>query len=316
MVGEKFKMSQEKTRQPKKSLAETLKIQFEAPNKPLDEQNYDNVLVLGKPGTMKSGSVLSHLLDDIGDDEKIFVLDVDGSSFKLIKLFHRDKYENNNIIYYDPYVTKAEAKTKHNVIDYENVIENVKGAAGAIEMMLEEGQKIKAVIFDGLSRLLLFAELKMREDKNLTDPSEGFDQRIYKIRQRLFNDAVTMFVRAKLPVYFVGHDDFLQDEDTGKLASVKANLHGDVDSILVYTQTPDRSNPNLVNFNAQILKDRGNVLNVEKKVTFAVGNNSEDVLDYNPNKAFDLIEEVQKDVVKKTKRTKKSKPQQNSGDEG
>lgn len=284
----KFSLSQSKTRKPRKSLAESLKEQFQMPNEPLSEQNYDNILIVGKPSTLKSGSVLSHLLDDIDEDEKIFVLDIDGSSFKLIKDFHKEKYENNQIIYHDPYVTKTERTSRHNVIDYMGTIENVKGAAGAIEMMLEEGEKIKAVVVDGLSLLLLFAEFQMREEKNLKE-DEGFDQRIYKIRQRYFNDATTMFVRLKLPVYFIAHHDFLQNKE-GQLASVKSKLHGDVDNILVYTEIPNASNSNVIDFQAQILKDRGNILNIERKVKFATVNNEQDVLDYHPNKAFDLID--------------------------
>lgn len=288
-----FEINSKKTRKPKTSLAERLMSEFEKAPRELGEENHDNVLILGDVGTLKSGSVLEYLLKDIKKDEKIFVCDIDASNFKLINKFHKDSYNKGHITYFDPYVTMSEEETGNQIIDYKATTENCKATAEAIRLMLEKGDNFKAVVVDGISLLLEFAEFQMRTERDL-DADDGVSLKIYKLRAKIFNDITTMFARLKLPVFFIGHRDFLANKD-GELASAKQKLHALNDAVLDYSRDTSIKSQDVVVFEAKVLKNRNSIAATDKIIQFAEVNNKTKVLKWDPRKIFDSLEE---DVTK------------------
>lgn len=265
-----FEQQQQKTRKPKKSLKEIIKEQFENSAEMANPNTPKNVLCIGKDATGKTGSVLSSLLDDIKDDEKIAVIDIDNSAIGIIKEFHLSKYQSGNILYLNPFCT-IEERDGNTSINYKGTIDNIRTAAQVIQDYMDEGVKIKAVVLDGISSLLEFCEYYMREEKNL-DVDAGVQMNFWKVRNRVFREATTVYLKMPVDAYFIAHDDFIKTNDDGTLSSVKQRLHDECSHRLQYYKDFQPSNQNIVEFTCIMTKDRTDITNVEREIIFATTN--------------------------------------------
>lgn len=168
-------------------------------------------LLYGLDGTGKSGIVQSYPLKN---NEKIVILDLDGGNYPLLK-YHPDKIDN--IIVRNPLEV-----TEDGEIDYFKTIARIRVVVSWIKEHHGE-ENIKAVCIDGLSTLLKFSEYLMRVEKNIAP--DGGVQLIYWIRRnKKFLETLDMIKGLPLDVFYIGHDDFIQDKDS-ELSSVKTKTN-------------------------------------------------------------------------------------------
>lgn len=290
--------AQSKTRKSKKSLAEEMLDELLAPNIPFSKKPQNNTLVIGKPGTMKSSGTVNFLTKDLEEGEFITIIDIDDSATETIRLFYNEDYENNKIIIKQPYSTKVD-KGGNSVIDFIKSMDTIKNTAGATELMLKRDINIKALVVDGISKLLEWAgnqmEIEEGIEKSDRQAKKDFKWDVYETRKKHFNEVIEMLLHLKIPVYFLAHDDFLPNKE-GELAKVKGGLHESVDNVLVFSQSYDYKNPSITNFEAKILKDRAHITNIQKSVVFASADNEKNEYNINPEKAFNLITESENEV--------------------
>jgi hypothetical protein len=252
-------------------LKDEIKEIFEQSNVVMNPKTPKNVLCLGADSTGKTGSVISMLLQDMSEDEKIIVIDIDNSALEIIKEFNFDSYQKDMIKHYNPYATMVNAKGV-SVIDHQGLVDNLRSAAQAISELSDEGMKIRAIIIDGISFLLESCENLMREEKNIA-PDSGANTQFWKIRAKNFRECTEVFLQLPIDCFFIGHDDFIRQPDDEKFASVKQRLHSSCSHRLIYSKEQDEKNPHVINFIAMMDKDRSNILNIKKKVVFATVNN-------------------------------------------
>src|SRR3990167_6565265 len=140
-----------------------------------------NLLILGLDGTGKSGIAVDLLSEqDIKEGKKIVIIDLDGGNLPIIETYHKNKI--NNIICINPLLT---CETNEGTeIDYKRTFAKIRAVVRYIEQNYQQ-EKIKAIIFDGLSTALKYAELNMRMEKHLL-PDQGVSMLYWKNRNKLF----------------------------------------------------------------------------------------------------------------------------------
>ena len=207
-------------------------------------------LVYGSDGTGKTGISIDFLSKkDVEDGKTIFVIDLDGNASALITSYHSDKIDN--IKYINPMTTKE--TEQGTMVDYVMTFAKIKAVCRYIRKNHEQ-QKIKAVIFDGLSTLLKYAENQMRLEKHIA--ADGGVQLIYwKSRNDKFSDVLIQMRSLPIAKFFVAHEDFIVKTDkelsaikswVGQIALQKLRcVREDTKDTVVFTTIMDKSKYNV-----------------------------------------------------------------------
>lgn len=166
-------------------------------------------MVYGSDGTMKSGLVLA-FIKLLKPEEKIVVIDLDGGDLPIIKKYYADKL--TQFYHINPIVLEGTAinyKETYNKIRY--VVDWVK------ENYLK--YNIKAIVFDGLSTALTYAENQMRVEKHIA-PDGGVNMAFWKIRNKYFIETLEQIKSIPIARFFIAHEDFIAEKEEA-LSSVK-----------------------------------------------------------------------------------------------
>ncbi len=224
-------------------------------------------LVYGEDGTGKSGLVFDYLTEeDIKAGNKMVIIDLDGGSQPLLERYHKDKEDSIYIL--DPLVTKE--TTTGTEIDYKKTFAKIRAIIRFVKNNYAK-EKIKAVVFDGLSTALKFAEGQMRIEKNIA-PDGGVQMGFWKRRNKLISETLTQLKTIPIAKFLIGHTNFIMDKDK------------DVSAIVVETNAmmlqkircSRNDNPSEVEFSGVVDKNKYEVTTEGKRFVFCTVSKGED----------------------------------------
>ena len=161
-------------------------------------------LLYGADGTAKTGIVFSYLTDqDVLDGKQLWVIDLDGGGLPLKLAYH--KARDKNLVVINPLETCE--TDEGTMIDYRKTFAKTRAIIEYVKQNWEK-EKIKAIVFDGLSTALYHAEQQMRVEKNL-DVDGGVQQRYWISRNKLFLETIELIKRLPIARFFIAHENFI-----------------------------------------------------------------------------------------------------------
>ena len=161
-------------------------------------------LVYGDDGEGKTGVVYDYLTpNDVKTGMRMVVIDLDGGGRPLKDTYHKDKGEA--LIVIDPLVTME--TSDGTMIDYARTFAKVRAIIRYVKSNYVK-DKIKAIVFDGLSTALTYAAEQMRLDKNL-DPDGGVQTRYWLLRNKLFLETLDQIKMIPIAKFFIAHKNFI-----------------------------------------------------------------------------------------------------------
>jgi hypothetical protein len=207
-------------------------------------------LVYGADGTGKTGIIFDYLTDeDVKAGYKMIAIDLDGGGMPLKDTYHKSKGEN--LIVIDPLVTvETDDGTE---IDYQKTFAKIRAVIRYVRNN-HDSKKIKAIVFDGLSTALSYAEQQMRLDKHI-DVDGGVQTRYWLMRNKLFLDTLEQIKSIPIAKFFIAHENFIIGGKT-EVSSVimKTNammvqkvkcIRKDLPTSIVFTSVIDKSKYNV-----------------------------------------------------------------------
>jgi len=180
-----------------------------------ENENTDNLIcmVYGSDGTAKTGLILSYL---IKNDKKTLYLDIDGNSGGLLSSI----YNNNKLIrLINPRKSHLVYNKRYDLttpeIDYKASFNEIKLIAYYLE---QNTDKFDAVVVDGASTLLDYAQQQMRMDKNI-DPDGAVNMKYWMNRNKIFLDVLDLFRNINnMDKIFAGHENFISVPGTKSIS--------------------------------------------------------------------------------------------------
>lgn len=165
-------------------------------------------LIYGQEGSGKSGLALSYL-KKMKDDERMIIVDLDGGVLPLLESCWKDEFVKGKVLWVNPLeLTKDDVK-KQIVLDYKKTFTKIKAMVLWVKNNYK-GKNIRAVVFDGLSTALNYAESQMRIERNLT-PDGGVNMAFWKIRNKYFTEILETIKSLPVARIFISHEDFIED---------------------------------------------------------------------------------------------------------
>jgi hypothetical protein len=239
-------------------------------------------LIYGQDGTGKSGIALDFLTEeDIKKGNKVLVIDLDGGSRPLKETYHLNK--GKNLIVLNPLCTfEAETGTE---IDYLRTFGKIRAIIRYVRDNYKK-EKIKAIIFDGLSTALTYAEQQMRVERHL-DPDGGVQTRFWMLRNKLFLETLEQIKVLPIAKIFIGHENFISSEDpTKKTSSVIMKT-----SAMMFQKIKCQriNNPNSIEFIATIDKSKYSVKSEGQRIVFCEVNKAEKSFRWDTKKIFECL---------------------------
>jgi len=158
------------------------------------------VALIGKDGTGKSGLALDcRTPEEVTDGKKVIVLDLDGGCLPI-----KVKYHNNdpNIIIKDP--TEYKTDITGTEIDYERTMEKMRATLVYLNLNREKFKDTKAIVLDGVDKLLKIAEYQMRLEEHL-DVNAGVQYRYWVKRNTDYYKIMDMVKKLPWDRYYVTH---------------------------------------------------------------------------------------------------------------
>lgn len=280
----------EKTRNPQESLEDELYAEIFESNKQVENDTIAQKIVLsGKNGFGKTSLALALLTEDLAEDEKIVYVGIDNSGSEIINKFFKKELHAQQILPFNPDARKLNERGV-SVRDEERVLEKVTTVSAVIKRAIDNGIKVKAVVVDGISFLLEYAEAKMRMERNL-DADSGTQLNLWKIRAKFFREFTSAYMALDIPVIFVSHEDFAEEytEPGKELSSVKKRLIDECGVRILLGKKTNQENTNVEDYYAEIKKNRSNGLIVGKKSIFMSLNNEKEIAETNYTELKDLI---------------------------
>jgi len=276
----------ELTRVPKKSMVEEMKkILFQDPMV-LPDFIPNCTMLYGYDNTAKTGLALEYLTPaDIKDGKKVVVVDLDLGSLPLLMKFHKQKVLDGNIIMHDPMRWTEDEKGKP-VVNYEETIDVINAIGVAVKESWKE-ENIKAIIFDGGSKLLKYSEQQMRIEKAIT-PDGGVSTRYWIVRNKFFMEALELYKSIPIHKIFIFHEDFIpgRQEPGKEIAAVKLHTNQMMFQ-KVLCERIDRGAT--VDFKATMHKVKGETAKEGKIITFLTVNKETEKVLWQPEKVIEVI---------------------------
>lgn len=280
----------QKTRDPQESLEDEIYNMIFESNKQVENDKIAQKIVLsGENGLGKTSLALALVTEDLQDDEKIVYIGIDNSGSEIINKFFKKELHAGQILPFNPDARKLNDRGV-SVRDEERVLEKVTTTSSAIKKAIDNGIKVKAVIVDGISFLLEYAEAKMRMERNL-DADSGTQLNLWKIRAKFFREFTSAYMALDVPVIFVSHEDFMPERtEPGKdLSSVKRRLIDECGVRIILNKKNNPDNNHVEDYMAEIKKNRSDIFTVGKTVIFMSANNSKNIAETNYKELKDLI---------------------------
>ncbi len=166
-------------------------------------------MVYGMDGTMKSGLVLSYV-KLLKSDEKMVVIDLDGGDLPIIRKYYPDKLKQ--FLHINPIVLDG------NSINYKETYDKIRYVVDWVKKNYKD-QNIKAIVFDGLSTALTYAENQMRIEKHISIEG-GVNMAFWKIRNKYFIETLEQIKSIPIARFFIAHEDFIAEKEE-QLSTVK-----------------------------------------------------------------------------------------------
>jgi hypothetical protein len=281
------KTAAKKTRKPKTSLVEDMKKKlFEGPTI-LPERVPSCVIIYGQDGTGKTGLALSILTEEeVKEGKKIVIIDLDAGNLPIMMEHHRDKITAGAMVYENPMRWGEDSEGKP-LLDYQATFDNINAIAlAALEEHKEKGN-IKAIILDGGSKLLKYAEQEMRVVKEL-DAGAGAEWNFWKIRNKIFLETLELFKSLPFDKYFIFHDDFLPvPKEPGKKVSYVILMTNQMMYQKIFTERRDLGPK--VEYKATIHKSKYDIAQEGRSVVFAEVDKQTGEYRWEPNKVMDIL---------------------------
>ena len=283
----------DQTRAPKTTLAEDMrKILFDKPAV-LPDLVPTCCMIYGADGTGKSGLALSTITNqDVKDGKQVVVVDLDNGNLPLILEHHRDKQAAGAIKYQNPSVW-GEDSTGSPILDYKKTMDIINAIAIASKDEWEDKQNVKAIIFDGGSKLLKFSEQQMRLEKHLT-PDGGVQTRYWLVRNKMFLETLELYKSLPFDSYFIFHEDFIGDLTADqKLASVKIQTN----QMMFQKIRCERLDVGpRVEYVATIDKSKFDLTKEGKRIKFAEVNKKDETYEWHPNRVIRELRKENRDL--------------------
>lgn len=226
----------------------------------IQTKGFFNVFVIGNDGTGKSGIVLDYVG---GLPKKTLIIDLDGGNLPLKQMYHKD---NKNIVILNP--LKMEATADDIEIDYKMTFAKIKAI---IKYVNDHYDNYSAIVLDGISTLLRYAEYQMRLEKNIAADG-GVQYGYWKNRNKRFIEVIE--VMKNIPAidkFYIGHEDFILTSDS---AAVKNKMNQMMHQRILCIKTDDKAGK--VTFTGKIDKSKYNLALEGKSYDFATVENIED----------------------------------------
>lgn len=243
------------------------------------------MMIYGQDNTAKTGLALSVLTDeDVKEGKKIVVIDLDLGCMPLLIEYYADKVYSGNIIYVNP-IKWTEDENGTPIVDYKATIDEINAIGVAIREKWKE-ENVKAVIFDGGSKFLKYAEQQMRIEKAIT-PDGGVSQRYWIVRNKMFIEALELYKSLPVHKVFIFHDNFIPEARADRDISSVVLQTNQMMFQKIYCERIDSGA--VVRFRATIHKSKGDITLEGKSVEFATVNKEEGSFEWNPEKVLSLL---------------------------
>jgi len=239
-------------------------------------------MLYGSDGVGKTGIALDYLNDDdIKAGHKMVIIDLDGGNLPLLKTYHKDKLDNLKCI--NPLVTKETDNGTE--IDYVRTYAKIRATIRYVKNNYQT-EKIKAIVFDGLSTALKVAEHRMRLEKNI-DADGGIQTRFWLIRNKLFLETLEMIKTIPIARFFVAHEDFIPNErNASDLSSVKAKTNQmSFQKLKCKRECYDEQ----TKFIVVVDKNKYDVCTEGKEITFCKVDSKKGEVKWNTKKIFEML---------------------------
>ena len=186
------------------------------------QQTENRMALVGHENTAKTGLAASLLDPEIQSGKSVYILDVDNSARSTLDYIYPDK-DNIKVI---PLLDEMDDSIFHddNSINYMALIDKTKMYVNIIAGLIEEGEDVGGVIFDGGSTFLKWCEFAMRQSllsKGIIEnEDDSFNQKEWRERNRMNRDVITRIHALPVSkVFFTYHLKAIQqymDDGTGK----------------------------------------------------------------------------------------------------
>lgn len=239
-------------------------------------------LVYGADGAGKTGLVFD-LLDymDPNKEGKMWVIDLDGGGAPLKNTYHNIKKDRLTVI--NPLVTtETEEGT---TINYQGTFAKIRAIIRYVKNNHKK-EKIIAIVFDGLSTALQYAEQQMRLDKNI-DVDGGVMLKYWLIRNKVFLETLEQCRTIPIAKFFIAHENFMSSDDPkAKVSSIIAKTNA---MMIQKIRCQRLSTPVGVDFVATIDKNKYNVKSEGERTVFC-SVNKDKTFRWNTQKIFELLQ--------------------------
>jgi len=216
------------------------------------------VALVGKDGTGKSGIALDcRTPEEVKAGKKVIVLDLDGGCLPIKVEYHDN---DPNIIIKDP--TEYKTDITGTSIDYEKTMEKMRATLTYLHSNKEKYKDVKAVVLDGLDKLLKIAEYQMRIEEHL-DVNAGVQYRYWVKRNVDYYRILEMMKKLPWDRYFITHM-----KETEKGALVPAWQTATADTMFQIISCSKRETEGKVELIAHIKKYKGKTELEGSKTTF------------------------------------------------
>lgn len=240
-------------------------------------------LVYGSDGCGKTGVVFDYLTDaDVKAGYSLWVVDLDGGGLPLKESYHKSK--GDKLVVIDPLVTFE--NTDGTQIDYLKTFAKIRAVIRYVNTHYEK-DKIKGIVFDGLSSALTFAEQQMRLEKNI-DTDGGVQTRYWLMRNKLFLETLEQIKVLPIAKFFIAHENFIVGDDPNKkVSSVVAKTN----ALMIQKINCKRvAMPNTVEFFATIDKSKYDVRSEGQRIKFCEVDKTKKSYKWQTTELFTLLE--------------------------
>lgn len=282
------KTAAKKTRKPKTSLVQDMRKKlFEGPTL-LPQDTPKCVMIYGQDGTAKTGLALASLTDaDVAEGKKLVIVDLDDGNLPIMLKYHREKVQAGAMAYENPMRWTEDAEGKP-TLDYQKTFDIINSIAMAALEEHEEKGNIKAIIFDGGSKLLKYAEQEMRVVTHL-NAADGADWNYWKIRNKIFLESLELYKSLPFDKYFIFHDDFLPvPKKPGEKVSAVIMQTNQMMYQKIFTERKDLG-PR-VEYKATIHKAKADISKEGRSIVFAEVDKKTGEYRWEPEKVMSLLE--------------------------
>jgi hypothetical protein len=265
-------------------------------------------LLTGENSTGKSGSA-TDFVDYIGlkKDEHVLYIDLDVGNQENLYERHLKDYKSGKIVYVNPLVFSPSHDERRKFrLNYDESMDAIRGWGNFVkEEGLENG--IKLVILDGVSKMKSFAELQMKNEKNM-DASGDPKRKYWRVRNIDFLEIMELYKTSPIDTVFIGKGDFAKPEQDQQAIDRDTN---DLISQKLYLMKNEVGDGEKTEFIVKVLKSRQNLGIVNAEVKFAEVRKKKDGYEYDWNSKilWDLLQPEAKlpQAVKKAEKQEKQK---------